>query len=180
MKEIIKDLKELRRSNAQKDLQAEIGYSYEDMYDLNYLNYLKSLCNKYNILFVENEIDWEWCNYIHNIQASIESRLVQRLRACKKEITDDLNYIYFVEGKHSGKWMSDDNPDYRLDIAKEFLEIIERYATKYSIKFPAGLSNYGFNDYSEKYYLMDMKGNEICLALKTTLRDKLLNELEMI
>ena len=30
MKELLKDLKELRKSNAQKDLQAEMGYSYEE------------------------------------------------------------------------------------------------------------------------------------------------------
>ena len=47
MKELLKDLKELRKSNAQKDLQAEMGYSYEDMYDTGYLTYLKNLCDKY-------------------------------------------------------------------------------------------------------------------------------------
>lgn len=48
------------------------GLPYKEVYDDGILEYLKKLCNKYNIDFNENEIDWEWCNYIQEKEHEIE------------------------------------------------------------------------------------------------------------
>lgn len=181
MKEIIRDLKkdlsELKYSNAQKDLEADMGHSYEDMYGVDYIEYLKDLCKKYHILFVEEEIDWEWCNYIHNIQYSIEMKIINELKSIKKEIIEDLNYVYFLDGKHTGKWELDDNEEFRLDLAEKYMNDMKKLADKYSIEYPNRLSNFGLNNYTEKHYLIDMTANEISIAIKTTLKDIILKEM---
>ena len=72
-----KDLKELQKSNSEMDVKAEMNYNYEDMYTQDYLEFLSNLCAKYNIDFNESEIDWEWCNYIHNKQWELEKAIKQ-------------------------------------------------------------------------------------------------------
>ena len=177
IKDLKTDLKELRDSNAQKDLQADMGYSYEDMYEEGYLQYLKNLCKKYNILFVEEEIDWEWCNYIHNIQHSIELKIINKLKSIEKEILNDLTFINYLEGLHTGKWEMDDNEGFRLDLANDFMNNIKRIADKYSIEYSDELSNFGFNNYNEEHYLIDMTANEILITSKNYLKNIILEEM---
>ena len=72
-----KDFKELQKSNSEMDVKSEMGYGYKDMYTSDYLEFLNKLCEKYNVEFDESEIDWEWCNYIHNKQWELEKAIKQ-------------------------------------------------------------------------------------------------------
>jgi HD-GYP domain-containing protein (c-di-GMP phosphodiesterase class II) len=79
MKEMQTDLKELQKSNNEMDVKSEMGYKDKDMYISGYLDFLQELCEKYNIAFNKEEIDWEWCNYIHNKQWELENKIKQSI-----------------------------------------------------------------------------------------------------
>lgn len=53
--------------------KADCGMSYKEMYDDFYIESLKKLCKKHDIVFDEKDIDWEYCNYIGNKQHEIRS-----------------------------------------------------------------------------------------------------------
>ena len=80
MNQILNDYKELIRTNGELDYKSDAGQSCEEIYELSgYVDYLKELCNKYNIIFNEEEIDWEWCNYIQSKTYELGKKLENKL-----------------------------------------------------------------------------------------------------
>lgn len=77
MNEVNQDLKLLQKYNTEMDVKSDMGYKYEDMYTDDYIEFLSQLCNKYDVEFNEDDIDWEWCNYIQNKQFELENKIKQ-------------------------------------------------------------------------------------------------------
>ena len=76
---ILNDYKNLLKYDGELDYKSDSGLKYEELYDDGYIDWLKEKCKKYNIKFNKNEIDWEFCNYIHNKQSELEKRLEELL-----------------------------------------------------------------------------------------------------
>lgn len=74
-REILIDYKKFENLMGELDHLADRGYSYEDMYTDN-IEEINKYARKYGVEEIdETKIDWEWCNYIQNIEWLIEKRM---------------------------------------------------------------------------------------------------------
>ncbi len=78
MNKILDDYRTLLHIEGELGYKAECGQNYEDMY-YGVLDELIELFNKYDIEFDENEIDWDWCNYIQSKEWELEKKLQKLL-----------------------------------------------------------------------------------------------------
>lgn len=78
--EIISDYKNLLEFNGELNYKIEAGQTNKEVYEYSgFIDYLKEICDSYNIKFNEKEIDWEWCNYIQNKSNELEKTIEQKL-----------------------------------------------------------------------------------------------------
>ena len=76
MNKILNDYKELIEFKGKLNYITIAGQTNEEVYELSgYIDYLIKLCNKYNINFNKEKIDWEWCNYITGKSYELEKKL---------------------------------------------------------------------------------------------------------
>lgn len=98
MNHTLQDYKNLLLENGALDYRAEAGQSCREMYEYSgYLDWLISLCKKYNIEFDKDKIEWEWGNYIQSKTYELEKKLEKLLMPLNTEKTfsqileEDLN-----------------------------------------------------------------------------------------
>ena len=89
MNAILEDYKELIRTNGELDYKCDAGQSFEEIYELSgYKDELINLCTKYEIDFNDEEIDWDWGNYIQNKTEELITKLESIIIRSNEEIFD--------------------------------------------------------------------------------------------
>lgn len=96
----LNDYKALLECNGELNYKADAGMPYKELYCDGYLKWLVDLCNKYEIEFYDEEIDWEYCNYIHQKQYELEKTLEKKLNLIEKHLflnKEAVNEIYKLQ-----------------------------------------------------------------------------------